>query len=557
VTRVSKWLKIYAPKLYAKRLNKKRYLLALLVLLSASSLPSGIEASDQGLVVNVLRDVRLNSYGYLLLNDTLTLINNSTSPLSLPTVTLLYPTSAANFQVQQPLRKDWVRIERLSNVTALKLSADLTIPPSSNLTITISATLGELLKPLSKDRYEILIPMPSSLETFLAGAVVTISFPTYVNPMSAPEEFKQKTSEGGERLFAELKNIQPTEKPHATKLLLNATEHSLTLLNVERQERVVKIVSPNEVIVFDSVVLANEGSGVLYTLKISNEGLSSVTLVRGDLPLREQKKISIIASSLDFYNLIKDNLKAGDRLSFTVSYSLQEKPIASDNTLHLRIPQKPLIDALVKEYHLTIEAPKGCSVEGPTHVDLSYNSPLNNEEVSVSVRFGAAWGSAYAFSAATLIFIASFIALSTYVSSKREGKEQPLQELIKIYENELRSQEAIAYELASERPEHLQIQKIDLFAQQLKDLRARTSLKASQIRSKISLDPKGEQMLTELTSLDKAYERTLLDLLSAYRNYILGKLKRESFQKVVSDKSVSLKKVASSVRELLDDLSQM
>jgi len=216
-----------------------------------------------------------------------------------------------------------------------------------------------------------------------------------------------------------------------------------------------------------------------------------------------------------------------------------------------------LIDALVKEYRLTIEAPKGCSIEGPTHINLRYTSSLNGEEVSASVRFGAAWGSAYAFSAATLIFLASFIALSMYAASTRGVEEQPLQELIKLYENEVRSLETIAYNLTSERPERLQVQKIDLFTQQLKDLKARTSAKASQIRSKLSFDPKVEQMLTELTSFDKVYERTLLELLSAYRSYLSGKLKRETLQKIASDKGSSLKKAASSIRELLDNLSQM
>lgn len=124
-----------------------------------------------------------------------------------------------------------------------------------------------------------------------------------------------------------------------------------------------------------------------------------------------------------------------------------------------------------------------------------------------------------------------------------------------MYENALNAQETIADELAAERLERLQIQKIDLFAQQIKEIRAKTSLKASQIRSKLTLDPKTEEMLTEFTSLDKAYERTLTELLAAYRNYLSGKLKREAFQKVLSDKSSSLRKLASTIRDLLDEMS--
>lgn len=535
---------------------KKIYLLIVLTFLYASTLLLSVEATDQHLLVYVKRDIALNSYGYLILNDTLTFINNSTSTLHLPTLTFAYPTTVIDFQVQPPLSEDWVRVERSGSVTSLKLATDLTIPASSNLTVTLRAVLGELIKPIGENRYEMMVPIPSSPDTPQAEAVVTLFFPTDVDLLSAPEEFKLISSEGGNRWSAELKNIQPTTKPQTIKLLLNGTDYSLTVLKVEREERVVKIISPTEVLILDTLTIVNEGSGTLSYLKVVDKSLSSVTLVRGDIPLRDEKVIPIIGGSLDFYNLIKDNLKAGEKISFTVSYQLTERA-ASDNTILLRIQQKPLIDALVKDYRLSIDAPKGCKVEGPTLLDLSYSSPINEKEISVAVRFGVAWASTYAFPAATLIFLASFIALSAYVASRKEVKEHPLLELVKLYENALHSQEAIAYELTSERLDRLQIQKIDLFAQQIKEIRAKTSAKASQIRSKLTLDPRGEQMLTQFSSLYNAYERTLSDLLATYRSYLSGRLKREVFQKVASDKSSSLRKTASSIRELLDEIGQM
>ena len=553
---MAKRLKMYAAELYAKRLTKKIYLLMLVAFLCASTLPLSVEAVEQPPLIYVKRDIALSSYGYLLLNETITFINNSTSPLHLPTLTLNYPTTAIDLQVQHPLGEDCVKIERFGNITSLKLSADITIPAASNLTITFKAVLGELLKPLGENRYELMVPIPSSPDTPLAEVVVTISFPSDVNPTTTSDEFKRFS--GSDNVwFAELKNIQPSAEPQTPNFVLDGAEYSLTVLKVEREERVVKVVSPTEVIIFDTLTLVNEGSGTLSSLKILDQGLSSVTLLRGDIPLRDEKMLSIIGGSLDFYSLInKDNLKAGERISFTISYPLPEKE-ASDNTIILKIPQKPLVDALVKEYHLTIDAPKVCKVEGPTHLHITYASPISEKQISVSVRFGAAWASAYAFPIATFIFLASFIALSAYVTSKKEAKEQPLVELIKLYEDALSSQEAIADELTSERLDRLQIQKIDQFTQEIKEIRAKTSLRASQIRSKLTLDPKSEQRFSDLASLDRAYERTLTDLLAAYRGYLSGRLKREAFQKVTSEKSSSLRRLASSIRELLDEMSGM
>jgi hypothetical protein len=299
----------------------------------------------------------------------------------------------------------------------------------------------------------------------------------------------------------------------------------------------------------------NEGGGTLSYLKILDKGLSSATLLRGDIPLRDQKTIYIIGGSLDFYSLIKDNLKAGERITFTLSYPLPDRA-AADNTIILRIPQKPLVDALVKEYRLTIDVPRGCRVESPSTLHLSYISPISEKQIDVSVRFGVAWASAYAFPVATPIFLASFIALSAYVTYRREAKEQPLLELIKLYEDALSSQEAIAEELLGERLDRLHIQRIEQLTQRIKDIRTKASQRASQIRSKLTLDQKSEKMLAELTSLDKAYERTLTDLLAAYRGYLSGKLKREAFQKAASEKTSSLRKLASSIRDLLDEISQ-
>lgn len=552
---LAKRLKIYASEVYANRLVKKISLLLLLTFLSTATLPLTVEATTQYLLVYVDRNVALNSYGYLLLNDTITFVNNSTSSLRLPTLTLTYPTSVMDLQVQRPLDEDSVKLERVGNVTLVRLSADITIPATSNFTIALTAMLGELLKPLGKSKYEMIVPMPSSEDSLLAKAVVTISLPTDVNPLTTPEEFKM-VSGGGNIYSAMLKNIQPTTEPRTAKLLLNGTEYSLTVLRVEREKRVVKIVSPTEVIVFDTLNLVNDGDGTLSSLKILDTRLSSVTLVREDIPLRDQKTISIISGSLDFYSLINEKLKAGERISFTLSYQLPER-VASDSTLLLKIPQKPLVDALVKDYHLIIDAPKGCKVEGPTLLDLSYSSPISGKQISVYVRFGVAWASAYAFPVATLIFLASFIALSTYVAYRREEKKKPLVELIELYEEVISFQETIADELTSESLDHLKIQKIDLFAQQIKEIRTKASQKASQILSKLTLNPKSEKTLTELISLDKAYERALTELLAAYRGYLSGKMKLEAFQKVTSEKSSSLRKLASSIREILDQISQM
>jgi hypothetical protein len=144
-------------------LAKKIYLLMLLAFLYASTLSLSVEATDQPPIVYVKRNITLNSYGYLLLNDTLTLVNNSTSPLQLPGLTLTYPTTAIDVQVQHPLGEDWVRVERLGNVTSLKLIPGLRVPAASNLTVTLRAVLGDLLKPLGENRYEMMVyPLTSS-----------------------------------------------------------------------------------------------------------------------------------------------------------------------------------------------------------------------------------------------------------------------------------------------------------------------------------------------------------------------------------------------------------
>lgn len=558
---VDKGLKTYAPRLYASKLTKKTYVLLLFLLLCASTfnLRADAASSGQSLSVKMSREVELSGYGYLLVNDSVTFINNSTTPLSLPSFTLLYPTEALDYQPLSPLRKDWVKVDRVGNVTSIAVAADLTIPQTSNLTLGIRAILGGLVKPLDGGIYEVAVPTPSSPDTMLREAVIQIYLPADIKPQRIPEGFEQRQSTKGEVLYSALMGIQPTSDLSTTKLTVNASSYSLTVLTVDKQERLVKVISPSEAVIADTLYLRNEGRGTLYSLKIDvDERVSSATLVREDIPLREQKKVSILGSSLDFYTLINSDFKAGEKLTFAISYPLTTKSTTSGNTLLLRIPVKPLVkDALVREYHLTIQAPAGYMLSDTASLNFIYASTLNSEEVNVPVRIGVAWASSNAFPVATLIFLTTFITLSAYIAYRKEAGEQPLLELVRLYENALQSQEAIAEEVAAGSIERVRAAQIDLFAQQLKEIRAKTASKASQIRGRIPSDPKVEQRLMQLNSFDKAYERALLDLLSAYRSYLGGKMKREAFEKTVVDRTRSLQKLTYSIREVLDELSRM
>ncbi|MFN3621697.1 MAG: hypothetical protein ACK4TI_02290, partial [Nitrososphaerales archaeon] len=451
-------------------------------------------------------------------------------------------------------------LDRFENLSSITVLADLTIPPSSNLTLRLRAMLGELVKPLGEDKYEVAIPLPSSPDTTLRGIILQASLPTEVKIQRIPEGFEQKQDAKGDVLYREFDYVQPTSKPLTAKLIVNATSYAFTVLRVDRQDRLVKIVSPSEVTVYDSISIINEGSGTLYSLKISlGEQLSSVSLIRGEIPLRDQKKVSVIGSSLDLYSLIRGDLKVGERLSFTIAYQITDLSAASNNTLLLKIPVEPLVkDALTKEYYLNIEVSKGYFITDKVSFALNYTSPLNSGEVNVFIRIGAAWSSTQVFPVATIIFIASFLALSAYTAyRRREVEVHPLLELVELYENALQSQEAIADAISTARLERIRLTQIDLFTQQLKEVRAKTASKASQLRSKMPSDPKVEQKLAQFNSVDKVYERALLDLLSTYKSYLTGKMKREIFEKTVADKTRSLQKLASSLREVLDEMSQM
>ncbi len=543
------------------KLTRKTRLLLLPLLFCISTLYLEVDAlaSDQPLLVKMSREVWLSGYGHLLLNDYIVFINNSTTPIRLPQFTTLYPTEEMDYQVNHPLEKGWVRVDRLGNVSSITITADLTIPPSSNLTVELRTMLGGLVKPLGGDRYEVAIPIPSSPDTTLGSVELQASLPIDVKPQSIPEGFEQRQGAEGDVLYAKLVNLQPTSEPSTAKLVVNASSYAFTVLTVDRQDRLVKILSPSEVIVFDSVSIKNEGTGTLYSLKTSlGEHISSVILSRGDIPLRDQKRISLIGGALDFYSLIGGDLKTDERLSFTISYRLTTISPSSYNTLLLEIPVTPLVkDALVKEYHLTTEAPRGYFTEAAS-IALNYASTLNSEKVNVSMRIGSAWASTYAFPIATLIFIASFITLSAYIAHRRrEAEAYPLLELVDLYENALQSQEAIADAVSAGRPERTRIAQIDLFTQQLKEIRAKTASKAAQIRGKMPTDSKVEQKLTQFNTLDKVYERALLDLLSAYKSYLTGKMKREAFEKTVSDKTRTIQKLASSLREVLDEVRRI
>ncbi|MEM1995136.1 MAG: hypothetical protein QXW32_06700, partial [Nitrososphaerales archaeon] len=247
-------------------------------------------ALERPLLVKMDREMILSGYGYLLLNDTITFINNSTTATHLPQFTLIYPTQAIDFRINQPLKKEWVRLDRFENASSLTVSADLTISSSSNLTVSLRAILGGVVRPTGEGSYEVSLPLPSTPNIVLNDVMVQVSLPSDVKVWGKPEGFEQKQSAKGDVLYREFDDLQPTSNPLTTKLRVNASTYAFTVLTVDRQDRLIKIVSPSEVMVYDSIYIRNEGNGALYSLKISlDKQISSVSLMRGEIPLRDQK----------------------------------------------------------------------------------------------------------------------------------------------------------------------------------------------------------------------------------------------------------------------------
>jgi hypothetical protein len=92
---------------------------------------------------------------------------------------------------------------------------------------------------------------------------------------------------------------------------------------------------------------------------------------------------------------------------------------------------------------------------------------------------------------------------------------------------------------------------------QLADIRERTIGRLGEVRASLLKErPELEELVLNVSSQDKEYDRAIQDLLTTYRLYGVGKIKKITFEKQVNSQIKRVERLAGDLSDSVEELRQ-
>jgi hypothetical protein len=164
--------------------------------------------------------------------------------------------------------------------------------------------------------------------------------------------------------------------------------------------------------------------------------------------------------------------------------------------------------------------------------------------------------------AATVIFAAALLfSLSSKVQpgkvEKVERETRGVEDMFTVFDEKMGLVDSVFQSFRSRRQTSVSRSGFSEARGQFEASRGRVAGKLGEARSKIvSLKPHLKERLEELSNMDKEYNRVVFDILNLYEQYHTGRIRSETFEKLVGKHEQRLRKAKEELREDLDYLHE-
>ncbi len=557
----------------------RRIVVGAAALLLLASLVSPAFAQTSGSPqISLTHQYRITSFGYGILNDTITFTNTGTSGEQIPSVQLGIPdnvsahatgfilTPSTGYTMSND-NVDGVTIFTITPVSsALAASASSSVSIKTylsgilNITAGIETTMNDLL---------LLIPSLNAEVTSLSSSVIV---PTNASLSPVP-------SISGTSFNSSLTSTPPsyvyTESNVTPKVVTENsvfTDTSQTLFLPVQVYAVLRTVVPSTSglpQVQDQVTLRNLAyysiSSLPLVLLLST--LTRVTILPSTAaPTINPMQVNVTGGSLSLTSSpFQAAIAPGDNFTFTMAYTLPKTLVTtSGTTVSVAIPYILPIDTLVQNYTLRVNAPDGVSGVGQTLVHINDASPITPGNVTLAYRINAGWGADQAVPVASLFAAAVFLLMmvrgSSTVSeeeSKEEGEEgkketsTKLADVIKALEDKLAVVDDWVTGIAAKSPGTVTRPEFVKIKSELDSLKSRAFHRLNEAKqatqSKRLLD-----VLNQIQEAERDEDRAAKDLLNLYEQYQGKKMREETFQRLLPNYRKRLSSATNRVSDLLN-----
>ena len=537
---------------------KRLVILGFLLLLALSAIPGPVVRASSSPVVNVTSVYSLNMYGYAEVNETVTFMNNSTSPVTPPSVAIgignlstdaLNSTiSGSGFSMAPGPAGGPYNVSSIQPVSANKSSS-----------FTLSVLLTGVVSFVGNSSIRVLTLSTPSISLTVNTLNETVHLPGTSSFTSAPAGL-DPTITGSHSYTKVVSDALPASAVTSVGTMTAADSQGFNPVKVFDASRTISVSSGGTPIVTDELSLENQGLVGLTTLYVSALTKSgTVTVVPpGETRLISPEAVTLSDGGIGLSSLSTGSIAAGANYTIAYQYPLAKSYYSvSGGQVTLSLPNAPPIPTFVESYRISLSVQPGVRVVETQSHPLANVSPWQTGSTTVIYSLTVGWAIGAGIPAMLIVFALLFAVLfvsRSSMSAEEEEEEETSTEvasaMIKAFDDKTSLINGLWPEITERDQDQMTKAYFDELRTRLDDFRGKALRRLGELKQK-SVTQRFSDLLTQVNDTEREVERAAKDKLNLYEQYYTRRMRKEVFDRLLPQYTKRLEKA---LNDLSDEL---
>ncbi|MDG6964023.1 MAG: hypothetical protein JRM83_03405 [Nitrososphaerota archaeon] len=541
---------------------------ALLLLLVLAFVPAMGAVHAQGAPSIEVKSVyTLNTYGFAVVNETVIYTNNSTSPLTPPSVevgigSLSSLVAACSMYVPQQ--------EACSGPSGgpYAVAYSGSIPPGNSTSVKVSVLLNNVVTNENGTLQVSALTSPS-VSTKVASLVNQIQLPQSTYFKATPKGFGE-TNNPTNTTYSFTETNVPTQAANTTVAYIpKGSEGSFNPLRVFYVNRTVTALPSGDPLITDEIQFENLGIQPLTSLSVSILGPAStqvtILTVKGNEPVLlspTTEPLSNGAIDLTPFALgyPSNGVQSGANFTLRFQYPLGAAYYSvKGGEVTLSIPEAPPVKAFIGSYSILLSLPQGARQAAAPPGGLGAVTPWQGGEATISYAITAGWFLDGGVPMASVVFILLLIGLFAVRTTASPAEEEEEEEetsselasgMITAFDEKTNVINGLWPEIDGKDPNEFDRAYFDELRGRLDSLRSKALQRLNETRQK-SASQKFSEVVNQIQATEREVDRAAKDKLNLYQQYHLRQMRKEVFDRLLPQYS---KRLERALNQLSDEL---
>ncbi|MDV3278178.1 MAG: hypothetical protein LYZ69_06905 [Nitrososphaerales archaeon] len=545
----------------------KRLVCAALLLLAVAAFVPALSSHAQGApLVSVNSQYVVNRYGYAIINETIKLTNNESTPLQIPDFQLGFGNLSSSIMSYNVTGTGY-SVSQSSGAQGQLYAVSgggQQIPAGASSTVSFKALTDSIVSRTKNGTLGLDVPTRPYIGLTANSLKLLIKMPASTQFKAAPPGYKESFTGTNVTYYKTLANASPQPPLTGVLLIQQYTQQDFFPLEVYSADRLITISANGNPVVQDSISFKNMGTTRMTTLfvdPLTSPNAQIVVLASASPPLLNPATLSL--SNRGIYlagSAVGLTVDAGANLTITYQYPLAQKYYnVTGGVVNLAIPTAPPIAAYVNSYTVKMSLPPGVTAVSGSQQTLSNVAPFQQGTARFSYGLSVGWGLNVGVPIASFIFVLVLIGLfaarttgmGTEEEEEAETATESTSDMVKAFEEKTSLINGLFEEIPTVDPNDLNKAYFDELRGRLDTFRSRALQRLNEMKQK-STTQKFFDLLGQIHETEREVDRAAKDMLNLYEQFYTRRMRKEVFDRLLPNYKRRLEKA---LNQLSDELN--